>query len=343
MSQTTQNYVRQPAAALLNGNREQAQDGLIQSLIMLIGKHLPGMQPELQKLTQEMGQVQMQIDESQTQLVLQGHGTKGVLLSQKIKTAKDEAAFKALAPTPAEKPANAGAMLQILNQYMTLQLIEQGQQAMVLPTAEIFGPLFHDITDEQNTDLVAAKDGVYLVKSDEYAFYSIRIQLDEKNIMLLSSNSGPTIATFSDYEEQWIQHRNWALVDEKLATDKLTKFFSKANVHAPSKSEIKRLAEQLGRMVKDAGQAKATEELVSWEEQSYGPIFKLKLNDIFTMTMDGLGVAEVDSTRKDLSWDDLTQYTQRQMFEGFQKRLVAASQKANPTKAAKKAAAKKRR
>ena len=345
MSKTTPNYVRQPAASFIEGSREQLQDQLIQSLIGLMGKHLPGMQPDLQQLTQQVGQVQAQLEEQQNQLVLQGHGQKGVLRSQSIKTAKDEAEFKALAPQPVENPADVNAILQLLNQYMTVQLLDEGKQAMVLPTVEIFGPLFHDVTATPNVDLTQESDGVYVVQTEQYAFYTIRIGLDKSTILLLSSNTGPTLATYSLYEEHWIQHRNWALVDATVTLKAIEKFFSKVNVHAPGKNEIKRLAEQLSQVVKDASQAKAVEELVDLGDfrPSGGQVFYLKLNDVFTMTVDPSGTFEVVATRKDISWDDMTQYTQRHLFESFQKRLAAASQGAKPVKAAKKAVTKKRR
>ncbi len=311
------NYRRLPASALMVPGHMQEMQSLLQQTLSMIAKHLPSTQEDVQQISQQAGMNFNRLGQQQQELILLGHGPRGTLISEQIQDEAGEKAFQALLPTVWKSPLNPEAVLEKVRDHLTIQLVATNQEATVLPTEEMFGARFFDISDASDTDLVTAKDGVYLIKNEQFAIYTLRVQVDETTLLLFSSNQGPSLATYSKLEERWVQHTCWQFADHESAMRCLNEFFASANVHAPSKQEVKRLADSVDKALGVKEPSKVVTDIATKEQDG----LNLKLDNIFTLRVKD-GDFEVESLRSDIKWEDLSSYTRRQMFDSLHRTLA---------------------
>lgn len=330
------NFRRLPASTLMVPRHLQELQSLLQQTLGVIAKHLPSTQEDVQQIGQQAGMNFSRLSQQQQELILMGHGSRGALVSEQIKDEAGQKAFHALLPTIWKTPVDPEVIMETVRDYLTIQLVANNQEATVLPTAEMFGARFFDITDSPDTDLVTAKDGMYLIKGEEFALYTLRVQIDESTLLLFSSNQGLSLATYSQLEEQWIQHTCWQFADHETTVRCLNEFFASANVHAPSKQEVNRLAAEVEKALETKAPAKVLSDITSQSKDG----LRLKLDNIFTLHVRD-GEFEVESLRSDIKWEDLSNYTRRQMFDSLSRTLDPVLKTTKTVKASTKKAVKK--
>lgn len=312
------NFTRQPAKQVSLEKRLEAVTTLNAELIQLIGRHFPAMGQELTKLTQSFGQSMSQIDALEGELVLRGHGARGAVLSQGIKTAEDNEAFIAQTLNPSETPLSFDELVATLQSYLTIDIMgEQGMtKSWVMPETNMYGQLVRDGGKQVGVDLMTLPEGIYVVREEKRAFYTLKIDLDD-SVLVFSPNSGPSIVTYSEIEQSWVQHNAWNFVNGPKALAKIAEFFSKTNVRDITASEFKKLDTTL--------RSNSVELFGGIVEADADGTLNVKLNDLYSIRLTASGEGSVVGVRDDLPWSDLTLFTRRQMYRELTQFITQAS------------------
>lgn len=328
-------YRRLPAPVLMSSLRHEHTNAVLEQTLQLLAKHLPGTQEDIQKLVQNSNQHSANLRDQENELILQGHGPRAAALSERLRTDADLKAFEVQLPVRYENPVKAEEVMGLINDYMTVDLVEHGQKASVLPSAEIFGERFHDITNAQDTDLVSVDDGAYLIQTEKFAVFTLRITIDAKTLFIFSSHTGAQLVTYHDIEGIWLPHTCWHYADNDTVVAKVREFFTAANVHAPQAAELARFGKQVIKAIADPAQAEALKEMVSQKDDGV----YVRLDKIYTLVLNGNDV-EVRSTRSDLRWESLTSFTRRHLLDIAMRTVAQMSQSVAPApkKTAKKTA-----
>ena len=88
-------FIRQPAAVLLLQQQIGIQSQFNQALLELLRTQFPSIASQATQLETQLRQATAGLSSLSGELTLTGHGPKGVLLSQTLKSDKDNAAFLA--------------------------------------------------------------------------------------------------------------------------------------------------------------------------------------------------------------------------------------------------------
>lgn len=333
------NFRRQLVTVAMAPARHHELQSVLEQTLQLLAKHLPGTQEDIQKLGQAANQRGAQLTQQESELILRGHGPRGSFLSEQIRDEKSAQAFEALLPKTFESPVDPSALMAIINDYLSIDLISQGQKATVMPNAELFGARFHDITASPNMDLLTAEDGIYQIVQEQFALFTLRVTVDEKTLLLFSSQQGPSLVTYSEIEKTWLQHTCWQYADRAQAEAKLREFFASANVHAPSQKEIQRLVEKVRKALKTPALAEALAAVAPVREDG----LHIDLPPVFTLVASDDSM-EIVANRKDVMWDEITSFTKRHIFDNavvtIDKLISEATPKTSPAKKAAKKSAK---
>ena len=340
------NYARTPANVLVLEQRVIALAEFNSALLGLLVENLPSLKDKAQTLTQQAAGVMAQLDSLNGQLLLSGHGARGVKLSERITTAKEEAAFTAKFPKPVEAPFQPDQVIKQLEQYLALDgATENGGRAFTLPDPGLFGNQYRDATDIIEKDLMAQPDGLWVLNTDKAKVYTLKVSVGE-HVLLFSPATGLAAVTYSDIEQQWIRHTDWRLIDHAATIAAIDAFFSKTNVHDASQGELNKLYLSAIQI------PQAVLETLGTVTGAKNKDITLNLGEFFKVRMTFEGKHSIDSVRDDLQWSDLTLQTRRRMFRDLVKQInelreahtdkePAPAKKTVAKKAVKKAVAKK--
>jgi len=322
------NFARVPARQLTLERRVEALSEMNNHLLQLIVAHFPAAKQDAAKIDQVMSQRLAQIDSAEGDLVLRGHGPRGVLESIKLQTKGDNDKFIEKLTKPAEEPLEAGVLFETLARY--LQADGQQGRAWVLPEENMYGQLIKDGNKVAQSDLFELADGIYVVKNEQQAFYTLKITLED-GVLIFSPSNGPSLLTYSALERRWIQHTAWQYANGPKAVAAIEKFFSASNVNDVSDGELAKLYNTLRKMpaAKLEGLAVVTESGID-----------LVLNPIFKISFPNEGSPSIVGSRDDISWNDVTLFTRRNMFREAKARVDKANADGAPKAVAKKAAKK---
>lgn len=322
-------FARVPARQLTLERRLEALTAFNGQLLQLIAAHLPAVKADVVKIDQAFSQRMAQIDAIEGDLLLRGHGQRGVLESQKLQTKGDDEKFVEKLVKPAEEPLDGNTLVNTLVRYLMADAGQQGR-AWVVPDESMYGQLVKDGNKVAQTDVLELADGIYVVKDERQAFYTLKLTLED-GILLFSPNEGPALLTYSPLERQWIKHTAWQYANGPKAVAALEKFFSVTNVNDVTDGELAKLQNTLRKMpaAKLEGVAEVSPDGIS-----------IALNPIFKITFPKEGEPAIVGARDDIGWDDVTLFTRRQMFRDVVARVAKANSDGAPKAAAKKAAKK---
>jgi hypothetical protein len=323
------NYSRAPARLMALEKRVEALAGANDQLLQLLATHFPALKKDAAQVSGILQQNMGLISSLEGDLMLRGHGPRGVQESFKLRTKNDNDKFVAGLVKPSDEPLEAQLLIETLTRYLQADAGEQGR-VWVLPEEDMYGQLVKDGSKVQDTDIVELSDGIYVVKAEQGAFYTLRITLED-GILVFSPNKGPSLLTYNPLELQWTQHTSWKYANGPKAIAAIEKFFSASNVNDIKTSELEKLANTLNKMPK----AKL-EGLVEVNETG----MDLPLNPIFKIRMPAGGEATIIGARDDIKWEDVTLYTRRQMFRDAVARVAKANSDGAPKTVAKAAAKK---
>lgn len=325
------NYSRAPARLVALEKRIEALAGANDALLQIIAKHFPAMQQDAAQVANVLAQNMGMISALEGDLILRGHGPRGVLESQKLRSKNDDTKFTDGLVKPSEEPLTGDQLVATLSRYLQAEVGDQGQRAWVLPEENMYGQLVKDGSKVAETDIVELTDGIYVVKNEQGAFYTVRIALDD-GILVFSPNKGPTLLTYNPLELQWTQHTAWKYANGPKALAAIEKFFSVSNVNEITPAELKKLEASLRKMpqAKLEGVGQITENGID-----------IPLNPLFKIRFPNDGEPTFVSSRDDMQWADVTLFNRRQIFRDLVARVAKANSGGAPKAAAKKATAKK--
>ena len=329
-------FIRQPAAQIVLQQRLDVQTQFSHALLELIA-----IKEKASKLFEGLSQAQNGLAAINGELILKGHGPRGVLTSQTIATKKENDAFLAKTAQPAKAPLEQQALFGALEAYLAIDGGEKGRQ-FVMPEEAMFGQQVRDGNKIADADLMEQPDGIYVIQNEKGGSYTLKITVDG-GALLFSPLTGPSAVTWSDIERGWVQHTAWAYVDGEKALSAIHAFFEKTNVRDATVGELKTLEGTLRKMPKAKLEALAQ---ITGDTQID---IDLPINEIFKIRFAIEQPPVVISARDDVQWEALTLFTRRQLFRDVVARVKEANAgsapkpeaKAPPIKAVKKTAVKK--
>ncbi len=338
------NFGRQPVNVIALERRVAVLAQFAGDLLTLLATEYPSLKDKFSKLGQEAQTRLTQIDASVGEMTLFGHGPHGVIVSQGLKTEKDNKAFEACFPVPAEKPLQVQQLLAVLENYLALDGASEHGRGYVLPDESLFGNHVKDASKIINQDLLEQADGLWVLKTEDgQATYTLKLAIDE-HVLLFTPTSGPTLVTYSSIEGRWVPHGQWALLDADTAVRAVEAFFEKTNVRDATAGELQKLYVQTRQIPRENLEKIAT---VTGDAH---PDVDLIVGEFFKIHLTFEGNHSIISQRDDVQWTDLTLQTRRRLFREAVAKVqsqLPVSKEAEPAKktvakkAVKKAAAKK--
>lgn len=301
------NFSRQPAAQLVLEQRVVVLSKLTSELAQLLVTEFPSLKDKVTPLINQSQAQMMQLDSLAGDLILHGHGPAGVLASQTLKNAKENAAFQDRFPVPAVDKLEPKHLYATLENYLALDGASEAGRAFNVPEETLYGALIKDANEIVNKDLLQEADGLWVVNTEEVKTYTLKLTLG-KHILLFSPGTGASLVTYSEIEKRWIQHTNWGLVESKATLDALAAFFDKTNVRDATDGELNKLYQQALAAPRDA---LATVANITGEKSVD---IELKLNDFFKIRLIAEGNHSIINLRDEVQWTDLTLQTRRRLF-----------------------------
>lgn len=304
------NFVRPSAAELVLEQRVSVLSQLNGELITLMAAEFPSLKDKFNDLMQK-GQTAMgQLNSLAGELILQGHGPRGVLASKNLLTAKENTAFIARFPKPVEKPVNPQELMAKLETYLAVDGASEKGRGFNIPEESLYGVQYKDATAVADSDLLLQADGVWVLTRDEQTTYTLKLTVGE-HVLLFSPMAGPSLVTYSEIEKRWVQHNGWALVDGAAVLAAVDAFFDKTNVRDATQMELNRLYRAVESTPLDQLKGLSFFGSVTGE---ITPDFELIMGEIFKVRLIAEGKHSIISTRDDVQWTDLTLQTRRRLF-----------------------------
>lgn len=299
------NYGRQPARQITLEKRVQALAVFNSQLLQLISSHFPAAQRDAQKIEQTFAQQMAQLDAAEGDLILRGHGSRGVLESQKVFCQEDNEKFIAKTNKPAAEPLDGAQLAETLARYLMVDAGEQGR-GWVIPEENMYGQLVKDGNKFANADLMEMADGIYVIKDEKQSYYTLKLTLED-GVLVFSPTTGPSLVTFSEIERRWVQHTAWQYADGPKAIAAIEAFFAKSNVNEITTAELVKLRDSIFKI--------PSERLVELSNLNVADDgMSIALNPIFKISFPKEGEPSIVGTRDDILWTDVTLFTRRQMF-----------------------------
>lgn len=325
-------YLRPPVQQLVADRKINALTTYSQKLLQLLVTNFPNMAQQAEQLQQEFSQIAGEIASLEGELSLRGHGPRGVLFSQGITTEKKNKEFEDSLPVVPEKPLSGQQFLMAIAPYLQFNHpTPQGMRAdWVFPDVKTFGAKVVEAKPED--DLLVQEDRLFTLSGGQSPSYTFRLTVGD-HVLLFSPRTGPSVLSFSQVEQAWVQHTAFQFVDAERALAAVQEFFSTTSVHDVSPNEYKKLYAKVAALpaAKLEGLAVVTGDNVR--------DFDLQVNELFTAHLPADAAGSITSVRDDLTWDDLTVFTRRQLWRELVSRVEQAA--SGPAPAAAKKTAKK--
>jgi hypothetical protein len=302
------NFIRTPAKLITLEQKLSITNALNNELMTLLASHFPALSETLTLLKQQHAQATSNIDGYESELLLLGHGPRGVERSLNLTNQPDYIAFQKELPQPAKRPLVYDELLTKLESYLSVDTTDR--RTWVIPEESMYGQQVRDGTNLIHNNLLEEKDGIYVIREKgEVIGYSFKLKLAD-GFLIFSPQVGPSLVTYSNIEQRWIQHRSWNFVDGPKALEEIDHFFSLTNVHDITISETRRLYGALSKLSGPELEA-FSEVIVQWTAED----FTLKMNELFQLKMTKNGAFTIINIRDDIRWTDLTFFTRRQIFQ----------------------------
>lgn len=322
----TTNYVRQPASIFSLQKKFALTVESNANLLELLSSHFPALRTNLTELHQQYTLGMSRIDALEGELTLSGHGPRASYRSMQIANEQENGNFLKLCKRPSEDPLHLQSLLEKLQTYLSFDQFDTGQhkRLWVMPDTAMFGRTLIDGTELTTENALGLMDGIYLIRpdtaNDNVVVYTLKLTLTDGDVLLFSPINGPSLVSYSEVEQTYVQHTAWKFVSASRTLTEIDKFFHGTNVHDVSDLELQKVHKTLSSVTDPLPSHVIERDSQNGSKDSKD--YEIPLSGLFTLHLPAVGACRIESVRDDIQWNDLSFYTRRLLFKNAVKDIM---------------------